>query len=926
MACQKTRIALRILLKSLFARSFLLLSFTLWFVAADAAGEKNAINVESRYQRALELAYGLNGVERDRKEAISILKVIAQEGDATSQNLLGSMYSEELGIFRNHRKANDWFAKAAAQNNPYAQYNLAFSYRMGRGVKRDDSLAEQFFREVVEPSQPHPVTAEDYRLYRQTVAAAHYQLGGIYSDYSSSLRDWRKSIASMEAAEAGGIPMAALYLATQYALGERIEKDLEKADYYLERYPLLAENELRLSARSMFFEGMNHEETSTMVEIADKLQDGLAEQIMAMQTSFGASLLKPGESYNPEMARRWLEAADNDENHAAKLMLSRIYYRGLGIDQNLENARALLENASDRYTIAKFNLGVMMVKGEGGDRDVEGGRLAIREAADDHLYVAYRYLENGVGLREYSSEEAMAQCRLDSDSGDFIAQFCLGYRYLNGFGLPRDEGYARKLIGSSAEAGFAPAQYTFGVAFPNVIDKLGAGAKLKWIKLAAAQAYLPAKLYLGREQERIGAFSNAARVYQECADGGMPEAMMRLARLYQTGRGVAWSDIEALTWLRRAAEMESVDAYRALGEVYRDGLGVDVDIETAKSWFEKGARANHIYSQYDLARLIAKGDSEKENWEEALVWYEKAAENGHYNAMYELAESYRLGRGVAKSRILAAQWYSESAGGSRGMEAMYEYARLILEPGWSQSDPDAAEAVFRLLEGRGFILATFELAKILASEKGEKKRLKKAYGRFKKVAVYGRLNYESAFGSDLNRIFRRGIRAKHTQGFVENRRAEVREAAIESSLWLARMTELGEGVKANRSLGVSWYRLAAESGNSIAQYELAVRLRDERFENLAGSDFVQWLRRSADNGYREAQFEVGRLHFEGSAKALDRETSIEYLKKAADQNHDEAKELLRSEKIEFDNESQKGLREQDPNSKPKGILNAPLVG
>jgi len=519
----------------------------------------------------------------------------------------------------------------------------------------------------------------------------------------------------------------------------------------------------------------------------------------------------------------------------------------------------------------------------------------------------------------------MAECRLDSDAGNIIANFCLGYRYLKGLRLPRDERQARKLIETAAEAGFAPAEYAFGVSFPNMIDRLSSGVKLKWIERSAGQGYLPAKLHLGREKEAMGTsagYAQAAQVYRECADAGMGEAMTALARLLQSGRGLRQDEAEALVWLNKAIDLGELDAYRAKGEAYRDGLGLEIDFSKARSWFEKGAHAGHVYSQYDLARLLTI--MEKEELEASAYWFERAAENGHYNAMYEIAECYRFGRGVTKSRILAAQWYGEAARGSRGIEAMYEYARLVNEAGWSQSDPEVAERLFYMLEGKGFVLAKFEIAKILARDKSSKKRLKKAYARFKKVAEYKYFRYDQAFGKETKKVVGRIPAIRFKSVLVENRRLQIESAAVESARWLARMTELGEGVKADSAVSIGWYRLAAEAGDAIAQYELAVRLRDRRFSNRSDFDFIQLLRRSADSGYRDAQFEVGRLHFQGTKNALDRETSIEYLKRAADQDHGEARALLKSEKIEYDKRPLRAPESKELES--EDVFASPLVG
>jgi TPR repeat protein len=89
--------------------------------------------------------------------------------------------------------------------------------------------------------------------------------------------------------------------------------------------------------------------------------------------------------------------------------------------------------------------------------------------------------------------------------------------------------------------------------------------------------------------------AEAARLYREslpkllkAAEGGEGEdAQYALARMYETGSGVAKDDAEAVKWLVKAAGKGSVEASLALADRYENGRGVPKDPAAAAKLREK---------------------------------------------------------------------------------------------------------------------------------------------------------------------------------------------------------------------------------------------------------------------------------------------------------------------------------------------------
>ena len=70
------------------------------------------------------LAYIQNTLDKNQSKAFSWLMKAADQGDASSQNLLGVMYYDGRGVSKNKAEAAKWFRLAADQGEAHAQENL----------------------------------------------------------------------------------------------------------------------------------------------------------------------------------------------------------------------------------------------------------------------------------------------------------------------------------------------------------------------------------------------------------------------------------------------------------------------------------------------------------------------------------------------------------------------------------------------------------------------------------------------------------------------------------------------------------------------------------------------------------------------------------------------------------------------------------
>jgi TPR repeat protein len=110
--------------------------------------------------------YKGHGVPLDTVEGVGWIRSAAEQGLAIAQFVLGSRYYAGEGVPQDYAEAARWWRQAADQGLAGAQVLLGLSYRSGAGVKKDDGEAVRWFRRAAD----------------QNDAVAQYMLGIEYAD------------------------------------------------------------------------------------------------------------------------------------------------------------------------------------------------------------------------------------------------------------------------------------------------------------------------------------------------------------------------------------------------------------------------------------------------------------------------------------------------------------------------------------------------------------------------------------------------------------------------------------------------------------------------------------------------------------------------------------------------------------------------
>ncbi len=226
-------------------------------------------------------------------------------------------------------------------------------------------------------------------------------------------------------------------------------------------------------------------------------------------------------------------------------------------------------------------------------------------------------------------DKAVMHCAAAAEDGDTGSQAALGWMYLQGKGVPKNNAEALRLISESADHGNAAAaavlggMYLDGVAVPQ--DKELAR---KWIARAAdggnegAQVRL-GNLYIGERPADDGANLALAKATAGSTAGSSGDTGAILAEPAAKSRAASKPDPDAaVKWYKKAAKNGSPAGQAALGEAYRMGIGVQQNDVSAYMWYtlaaEQGSQAaadarNLVASRMNTDQ-IAKAEEKARDW------------------------------------------------------------------------------------------------------------------------------------------------------------------------------------------------------------------------------------------------------------------------------------------------------------------------
>lgn len=323
----------------------------------------------------------------------------------------------------------------------------------------------------------------------------------------------------------------------------------------------------------------------------------------------------------------------------------------------------------------------------------------------------------------------------------------------------------------------------------------------------------------GLDAYRQGDYTQAAQqLTHNSVDDPIIEYYMGRMRLY--GYGQLRSNVLAMRHFKQAAERGFLPAQQIIG---RYALLEENNPEAALTWFKKAAELNDVSAQMYCAAAYLFGVGVKPNSDVAKRYYIAAAKSGDSIAQYTLAQSF-LETHQSANKKLGLIWLNKSVA-QNNPEAQMMLGELYATGTLVDKDLTKARELINQAIAQGYVPAMYQMGEV-ARQQNE---LPLAKEWFTKAVNAHYIPAEIAMSKlytqekDLNAAFLWMLKA-------------AQNGSGEAQLALSVMYKNGQGVEANEQLAKEWQLKAAvtEKGTpNTAQIKAAQWLSNGKVTSLA---------------------------------------------------------------------------------------------
>lgn len=313
--------------------------------------------------------YGM-GTEQNYFSAIQHFKEASENKYALYS--LGMMAKRGLGMEKNDSLSFHYFSQSADKGNAYAQYETAIAFESGKGVSKNLEIAENYYSlayyNFIEMELENGDDNLQYRLGKMCYEGkgteqdtkqaigylskavklknehAKYLLAKIYlnENYFDHFEDAREMLEELAEKENES---ALFLLGKEYATGEHLEKDEEKAIQYLEK----CSKKGNLFADYLLFQIYRNQEVPSIEKMIFYLKQSADRGNEIAQFQLGKMYLEGKYiQKNIESALKYLKYSAEQNNQFAQYVLGKLFLFGKEVEKDEELAIQYLEKAASQ--------------------------------------------------------------------------------------------------------------------------------------------------------------------------------------------------------------------------------------------------------------------------------------------------------------------------------------------------------------------------------------------------------------------------------------------------------------------------------------------------------------------------------------------------------------------------------------------------
>jgi len=232
-------------------------------------------NSESQFMMGTLYSQGM-GVKKNLTQAAHWHEMAAKHGHLQSQYVLAIMYRDGEGVTRNPMQAVHWLEKASQHGSSEAQYTLAAMYESGDGIPHDTEKAHHLYEEAAKHNHPKAQTALGLMAIRNHTPPRFYE-----------------ALAWFEKAAALGDALGQCRLGILYETGRGVPRNHEKAAHWYKKAvkqgDLLAHNKLGF----LYYNGQGVPQDYILSYALFKIANDRGDKDAFQNTYIAASFLPP---------------------------------------------------------------------------------------------------------------------------------------------------------------------------------------------------------------------------------------------------------------------------------------------------------------------------------------------------------------------------------------------------------------------------------------------------------------------------------------------------------------------------------------------------------------------------------------------------------------------------------------------------------
>lgn len=583
----------------------------------------------------------------------------ANSGNRDAAYELGMVYKTGNGVFQDNSEAFDWLLKAAKWGHRDAQFEVGIMYFSGIGVNRNELEAQRWLKDAARQKHINACLFLGKWFYEMQDSDCEYWLGNAIS--------YNKSIAK----DSSAYFYIGDYKYSKCKRDQKAEKECKEwKDFFqtgakegdIKCIIRLAElydaeeidaNDNELEAFLLYKKAAKRGHYESIIELASRCAEGKGTRINKDSVIYWyvkAYDTKHERWIADTIAQLCLSLKQNQKAlswfrmaHYSDMEIGDFFYQHKDYTQALDLYK--LDNSPEAF----YKLAMMYENGYGTSKDKDLEKQYLEKAAvlnNSQLFKAERWNRPFI----VEQNKLKIDCYTCVDEGYAPALYQLG-----------------KLSEEEQEYEEAAKYYRRAIIKDNDDAKVALAILLQKTKVKAVKGE-----------------DGPTKLLTQALNNGNSNAKLQRGYMYLEGIGGDKDSIQALRWIKEAAESDNIEAQEYLGSYYMDTLKRAPDYSNAFYWLQKAETHDNCNAQNRLGWLYEHGYGTEISYRLAFECYEHAVLNPnrgseYANALYNYARAHEKGIGTSANPQKAVTLYEQAADGYNYTPARVAIGIIYLE-------------------------------------------------------------------------------------------------------------------------------------------------------------------------------------------------------------------------------------------------------